>query len=137
MVDHICEPISSIRSTSDDLQKSLQGAVKRPLTDQAPAHRYKIAASLMRCHHIDHGGRRDIIARLSIHRRAGEAVKLVELVPRIGLGEAATHNVTTLRSSAKMDRAMRGVTPALSARQRPLHRCLVESEEPTASPRRS
>src|SRR5262249_53001439 len=34
-------------------------------------------------------------------------------------------------------RAMRGVTPALSARRRPLHRRLVESEEPTASPRRS
>src|ERR1035437_3061779 len=32
MVDHICEPLSSIRSTSADLQKSLQGAVKRPLT---------------------------------------------------------------------------------------------------------
>src|SRR5262249_23292132 len=31
---------------------------------------------------------------------------------------------------------MRGVTPALSARRRPLHRRLVESEEPTASPRR-
>src|SRR5450759_821183 len=91
----------------------------------------------MRYHHFDHGGRRDIIARLSIHRRAGEAVKLVELAPRIGLGEAATHNVTTLRSPAKMDRAMRGVTPALSARRRPLHRRLVESEEPTASPRRS
>ena len=34
-------------------------------------------------------------------------------------------------------RAMRGVTPALSACRRPLHRRLVESEKPTASPRRS
>src|SRR5215471_9147232 len=33
--------------------------------------------------------------------------------------------------------AMRGVTPALSARRRPLHHRLAESEEPTASPRRS
>src|SRR6266702_844213 len=32
---------------------------------------------------------------------------------------------------------MRGVTPALSARWRPLHRHLVESGKPTASPRRS
>jgi hypothetical protein len=32
---------------------------------------------------------------------------------------------------------MRGVTPALSARRRPLHRRLAESGEPTASPRRS
>ena len=32
---------------------------------------------------------------------------------------------------------MRRVTPALSARRRPLHRRLVESEEPTASPQRS
>jgi hypothetical protein len=31
---------------------------------------------------------------------------------------------------------MRGVTTALSARRRPLHRRLVESEEPTASPQR-
>jgi hypothetical protein len=28
MIDHICEPISSNRSTSADLPKSLQGAVK-------------------------------------------------------------------------------------------------------------
>jgi hypothetical protein len=34
---------------------------------------------------------------------------------------------------APVDRAMRGVTPALSARRRPLHRRLVESEKPTAS----
>jgi hypothetical protein len=32
---------------------------------------------------------------------------------------------------------MRGVTPALSACRRPLHRRLVESGKPTASPRRS
>jgi hypothetical protein len=40
-------------------------------------------------------------------------------------------------TAARMDRAMRGVTPALSARRRPLHRRLVESEKPTASPQRS
>src|SRR5207245_2251718 len=39
--------------------------------------------------------------------------------------------------SSKSDRAMRDVTPALSACRRPLHRRLVESEKPTASPRRS
>jgi hypothetical protein len=32
---------------------------------------------------------------------------------------------------------MRSVTPALSACRRPLHRRLVESEKPTASPQRS
>src|ERR1700730_14631816 len=32
IVDHICEPISPNRSTSTDLSKSPQGAVKRPLT---------------------------------------------------------------------------------------------------------
>src|SRR5260370_26924227 len=32
IVDHICEPISPNRSTSADLSKSPQGAVKRPLT---------------------------------------------------------------------------------------------------------
>src|SRR5215469_6272380 len=32
---------------------------------------------------------------------------------------------------------MRGVTPALSACRRPLHRRLVESEKPPASPQRS
>jgi hypothetical protein len=37
----------------------------------------------------------------------------------------------------KQVRAMRGVTPALLACRRPLHRRLVESEKPTASPRRS
>jgi hypothetical protein len=40
------------------------------------------------------------------------------------------------RAAAKTDRAMRGVTPALSACRRPLHRRLVESGKPTASPRR-
>src|SRR5262245_63335490 len=35
------------------------------------------------------------------------------------------------------DRAIRGVTPALSACRRPLHRRLLESEKPTASPQRS
>jgi hypothetical protein len=34
IVDHICEPISPNRSTSADLSKSPQGAVKRPLTVQ-------------------------------------------------------------------------------------------------------
>ena len=37
----------------------------------------------------------------------------------------------------EIDRAIRGVTPALSARRRPLHRRLSESEKPTASPQRS
>jgi hypothetical protein len=37
----------------------------------------------------------------------------------------------------QIDRAIRGVTPALSARRRPLHRRLSESEKPTASPQRS
>src|SRR5262249_20933911 len=37
----------------------------------------------------------------------------------------------------KMVRAIRGVTPALSACRRPFHRRLVESEKPTASPQRS
>jgi hypothetical protein len=37
----------------------------------------------------------------------------------------------------KIGRAIRGVTPALSACRRPLHRRLVESEKPTASPQRS
>src|SRR5438445_5570766 len=37
----------------------------------------------------------------------------------------------------EIERAIRGVTPALSACRRPLHRRLVESEKPTASPRRS
>jgi hypothetical protein len=32
---------------------------------------------------------------------------------------------------------MRGVTPAFSACRRPLHRRLVESEKPTASPQQS
>ena len=40
-------------------------------------------------------------------------------------------------AAAQVDRAMRGVTPVLSARRRPLHRRLVESEKPTASPQRS
>src|SRR5262245_1259704 len=35
------------------------------------------------------------------------------------------------------DRAIRGVTPALSACRRPLHRRLLESEKPTVSPQRS
>jgi hypothetical protein len=71
-----------------------------------------------------------------VHERTGEPVELIELAPRVVLGETTAHNFTP-RTSAKMDRAMRGVTPALSARRRPLHRRLVESEEPTASPRRS
>src|ERR1700730_813489 len=37
IVDHICEPISPNRSTSADLSKSPQGAVKRPLTFDLPA----------------------------------------------------------------------------------------------------
>src|SRR6516165_11599710 len=37
----------------------------------------------------------------------------------------------------KMVRAIRGVTPAFSTCRRPLHRRLVESEKPTASPQRS
>src|SRR5262249_60623181 len=37
----------------------------------------------------------------------------------------------------EIDRAIRGVTPALSARRRPLHRRLWESEKPTVSPQRS
>ena len=42
-----------------------------------------------------------------------------------------------LRRTSEIDRAIRGVTPALSACRRPLHRRLVETEKPTASPRRS
>jgi hypothetical protein len=45
----------------------------------------------MRRHHVNRGCRRDIVARLGIHRRAGEPLKLVELAPRVGLGEAAAH----------------------------------------------
>jgi hypothetical protein len=41
------------------------------------------------------------------------------------------------RGAVQNDRAMRGVTPALSACRRPLHRRLAESGKPTASPRRS
>src|SRR6266498_3053051 len=41
------------------------------------------------------------------------------------------------RGAVQNGRAMRGVTPALSACRRPLHRRLVESGKPTASPRRS
>src|SRR5713226_3520340 len=37
----------------------------------------------------------------------------------------------------KINRAIRGVTPALSACRRPLHRRLSESEKPTVSPQRS
>src|SRR6516165_8483480 len=37
----------------------------------------------------------------------------------------------------EIDRAIRGVTPALSACRRPLHRRLSESEKPTVSPQRS
>src|SRR5262249_38178810 len=37
----------------------------------------------------------------------------------------------------EIDRAIRGVTPALSACRRPLHRRLWESEKPTVSPQRS
>src|SRR5262249_5851682 len=37
----------------------------------------------------------------------------------------------------RFDRAIWGVTPALSACRRPLHRRLAESGKPTASPRRS
>src|SRR5262249_16592503 len=37
----------------------------------------------------------------------------------------------------EIDRAIRGVTPALSACRRPLHRRLWESEKPTMSPQRS
>src|SRR5665811_818985 len=97
----------------------------------------QIAAGLLRHHPVDHSGRRDVVARLGIHRRAGEPVNLVELAPSVSLGEATAHNVHPLRAPTKKDRAMRGVTPALSARRRPLYRRLVESEEPTASPQRS
>src|SRR5262249_15698043 len=41
------------------------------------------------------------------------------------------------RAHSKIDRAIRGVTPALSACRRPLHRRLSESEKPTVSPQRS
>src|SRR5215472_5768320 len=37
----------------------------------------------------------------------------------------------------EIDRAIRGVTPALSTCRRPLHRRLSESEKPTVSPQRS
>ena len=37
----------------------------------------------------------------------------------------------------EIDRAIRGVTPALSGCRRPLHRRLSESEKPTVSPQRS
>src|SRR5262249_53405754 len=46
----------------------------------------------------------------------------------------------TARSCApctEIDRAIRGVTPALSACRRPWHRRLSESEKPTVSPQRS
>jgi transposase-like protein len=53
IVNHICEPISSNRSTSADLSIPPQGAVKRPLTLQAPrqvaatARRYGVSRSLL------------------------------------------------------------------------------------------
>ena len=48
----------------------------------------------MRHHRVDHGGRRDVVVRLDIRRRAGEPVELVEFVelaPRLGLGEVTAH----------------------------------------------
>ena len=54
----------------------------------------------------------------------------------MGLGINATAR-TCAGCTFEIDRAIRGVTPALSARRRPLHRRLSESEKPTASPQRS
>src|SRR5258705_11544771 len=48
IVDHICEPISPNRSTSDELSAPPQGAVKTPLSKQAQTgkkNRVKIPAS--------------------------------------------------------------------------------------------
>jgi hypothetical protein len=53
----------------------------------------KLTAGLVRHHHIDRGGQRDVVARLDILRRAGEPVKLVEFAPNVALGEATTHIV--------------------------------------------
>src|SRR5215831_17508965 len=50
-------------------------------------------------------------------------------------GGRAARNARAAPSRTR--RAMRGVTPALSACRRPLHRRLAESGKPTASPRRS
>jgi hypothetical protein len=43
--------------------------------DQAPAHRSESVTGLMR-HHYDHGGLRDVVARLDIHRRGDSNVPL-------------------------------------------------------------
>ena len=57
--------------------------------------------------------------------------------PGNGLFELIERRAECSHGAVQNGRAMRGVTPALSACRRPLHRRLVESGKPTASPRRS
>ena len=56
-----------------------------------PAHRWQIAASLVRYHHVDHCRRREVVAWRDVYRLAGEPIKLIELAPSVGLEEASAH----------------------------------------------
>jgi hypothetical protein len=64
--------------------------------------------------------------------------RMVASVPDARLHESSgCVNFTYPPCTFEIDRAIRGVTPALSACRRPLHRRLSESEKPTVSPQRS
>src|SRR5262245_13152076 len=63
--------------------------------------------------------------------------KLDDPRPRSRLNSLSATVSACASCTFETDRAIRGVTPALSACRRPLHRRLLESEKPTVSPQRS
>jgi hypothetical protein len=87
-----CRLVSdAFRSCVEGRRQLLQGLFPQ-VRNEAPAHRHKlVSATVTRPHDLDSVGQSDVVVGLKIASGARVVVQVVDLAPRVALGEASAY----------------------------------------------